>query len=181
MPNVSQELNEIPENRGEAIQALLNLINQFESDPDQPNYAFTRKDGKFLLRFLRARKFDIERAFQLYLNYHKYRKKHAHMLENFNAESVKDLLKCGLFKVLDNRLNDGTKVLCIYPARYDIDVVPVTTVFKCLLLILDRLIEDEETQVDLCVCMHNIHSVTTPNFVVLNFRESLDNCVKQKS
>ena len=122
-------------------------INDVESDPSEPDHGFVRKDDKFLLCFLRARKFDTARALQLYVNYHKYRNKYEHMLQDYNVKSVEGLLKSGVFGVLDQRLNDGSKVICMFPARYNVDQVPFTEIFKALLLLADRLIEDEETQV----------------------------------
>ena len=122
-------------------------INDVESDPSEPGHGFVRKDDKFLLCFLRARKFDTARALQLYVNYHKYRNKYEHMLQDYNAKSVEYVLKGGIFGLLDQRLNDGSKALCFYPGRYDIYTIPVSEILKAGLLILDKLVEDEETQV----------------------------------
>ena len=137
----------MPERRLEFIGELRERISDFESAPSEPDLEFTRKDNKFLLCFLRARKFDVDRAFQLYVNYHKYRSKHSHILQDFNAKSVEYLLEGGIFGVLDQRLNDGSKIFCFSPGRYDIHNIPVSEILKAALIVLDKLVEDEETQV----------------------------------
>ncbi len=143
-----QELNEDPERRLELIQELGRQVTEAEAAND--DLKFTRKDNKFLLCFLRARKFDVERALQLFVNYHKYRVKYAHLLTDYNAKSVEHILNSEYFGVLDQPLNDGSRCLVFLPGRYDIHNIPVSSLLKAALLVMDKLIEDEETQV-LCV------------------------------
>ncbi|XP_064385300.1 retinaldehyde-binding protein 1-like [Halichondria panicea] len=145
LEKAKRELNEDPGKRVELIQELGRQITEAEAATD--DLKFTRKDNKFLLCFLRARKFDVERALQLYINYHKYRVKYAHLLTDYNAKSVEHILNSGFFGVLDQPLNDGSKCLVFLPGRYDIHNIPVSSLLKAALLVMDKLIEDEETQV----------------------------------
>lgn len=144
-----RELGENPETRGEACRELRMRIDELEhqGDADREGVTFERKDSKFLLRFLRARKFNIERALQLYVNYYKYRHKYRHLLVDFHPRSVENVIRAGIFGVLDTRLKDGSKAFCLVPERWDYTTIPPNDAFKTFILVLDKLVEDEENQV----------------------------------
>ncbi len=143
-----RELNERPEARPEAIRELRQRIEQWEHDPEHRQLlAGKRRDDRFLLRFLRARKFDVDRAAQLYVNYHHYLWRYSEIFEDCNPKSVEVILRSGAVGVLDSRLRNGSKVLCIFPTRYNVDETPPAMIAKTLFLILEKLVENEETQV----------------------------------
>lgn len=142
------ELGEDPLTRKEVIAELRGKIENWKpSKSEEKGITLTNTEGRFLLMFLRARKFDVDKAFQLYINYHTFRHKHANMLTDLNLKSVEHVLHSRVIQVLDSRCSDGSKVLCVYPKNWDISAVPFVDNFRATFLILDRLIEDEETQV----------------------------------
>jgi len=109
------ELGEDPKTRGAVIQELRDKIEQWEPSPEEEGLTFSRKDDKFLLRYLRAKKFDTDtcRALQLYVNYHKYRKKYEHVLGEVSPKAAEHILKTGLLSVLPERSRSGCKVVVI--------------------------------------------------------------------
>jgi len=157
-----KELNEEPDKRAEAIQELKERIDQWERNPppEEAGLTFARKDESFLLRFLRARKFDLDRALQLYINFYRYRQKYADKLTDYNPRSVEHILKSGAVRVLDKRLRNGAKVICLFPHCWDYENVPFGDNFKTLMLTLDKLIEDEETQVNGIAIFNNLEGVS---------------------
>ena len=140
-----RELGENPETRAEACLELRMRIDEHQCVGE--GVTFERKDSPFLLRFLRARKFNVERALQLYINYYKYRHKHRHLLTDFHPRSVENVIRAGIFGVLDTRLKDGSKAFCLVPKRWDYTTIPPNDAFKTFMLVLDKLVEDEENQV----------------------------------
>ena len=142
-----KELKEDPEKRAEAVDQLRANIAEAKSDPVYEGIEFSRNDGPFLLRFLRARKFDVDRAALLYCNYYKFRHKYADLLGDIHPRAVDHVLSCGLMGVTDLRRRDGAVAIQLCPARWDPDTVPITDNFKTLILLLEKLIEDEENQV----------------------------------
>ena len=46
---------------------------------------FLRTDSSFILRFLRARKFDVMAAFKLYSRYFEYRQQNSSVFKNFSS------------------------------------------------------------------------------------------------
>lgn len=114
--NSLQELFEVPEERLDKIAELREKIIVAQRSSEHKGI-FSRQDDSFLLRFLRAKKFDVERSLQLYLNYYKYRHKHAQLMSDLSVQSVQHVLQRGLFAVLDTPSNTGSKVLVVFPAR----------------------------------------------------------------
>ena len=79
-------------------------------DPELKGVVFERKDSAFLLRFLRARKFDVSRAVSLYTNYYQNRVTYSKVFEEFTAQSCEELLRSGIIHVLEHRMRSGPKV-----------------------------------------------------------------------
>ncbi|XP_054548200.1 alpha-tocopherol transfer protein isoform X2 [Talpa occidentalis] len=65
----------------------------------------------FLLRFLRARDFDLDLAWRLLKNYYKWRTECPEISANLLPQSILGLLKAGYHGVLRNRDRTGSKVL----------------------------------------------------------------------
>lgn len=164
-----KELREVPERRAETLRDFRRRLEDFEGDPvrNGAGLVFSRKDDRFLLRFLRARKFVVERAVTLCVNYHKYQHKHADLLQDFHPKALEQVLRAGIFGVLDSPLNDGSKALFIYPSRWDPDSIAPNDCFKLFLLILEKLLEDEETQVHGISIFDNLDGISLS--LVLSF------------
>lgn len=137
---------------------LTNLL--FQEDGSEVDFSTARLDGAFLLRFLRARKFNVEKAFQLYVNYYKYRKKFAHLLTDSHPFYVQDVLDAGIFGVLNCCMTNGSYVMCVTPSCWNHETIPPNNCYKMFLLILDRLLENEEVQVHGLSVLDNMESST---------------------
>lgn len=148
MTKAMKELHEDPTKRDEQIADLKQRIREWVPKSGGEKVQFSRvDDNKFLLAFLRARKFDVDKALQLYVNYHQFRHKYASVLSSLSASSVEHVLKSGVLSVPDSRFYNGSKAICVYPQKWDYETVPFLDNFRATMLVLDKLIEDEETQV----------------------------------
>ena len=72
-------------------------------------------DDAFLLRFLRARKFDYERAYQLLVNYYTVRAENPDVFKDFKPSTIKHVLEDGVSTFLPKRNKDGQAVLLFRP------------------------------------------------------------------
>ena len=88
------------------MEELRTKIAEAKNDPEHGVVEFSRDDGPFLLRFLRARKFDVDRATLLYCNYYKFRHKYADLLGDMHPRVVDHVLRSGLMGVTDLRRRD---------------------------------------------------------------------------
>lgn len=154
-----RELGEDPETRAQLIDQLRTKIEEAEGNPEHEDVKFVRRDGKFLLRFLRARKFNVDRAVQLYCNYYRFRHKYAHILGDMHPRAVEHVLRSGLMGMTDLHGKDGSTVIHLRPERWDPESVQFQDNFRTMILILDKLIEDEENQVHGISTLNNLHDV----------------------
>ncbi len=146
LEKAKKELFEDPEKRLNAIAELRDKIARWTpkiDDKHEQDLVFANKDDKFLLCFLRAKKFDTERALQLYVNYYKYRNKYAHILGEMSVASAEGLLSGGVLCVLPSR-EDGPRIIVIRAGLLDFEHLVPGDVLKCLLLVFDKILESDE-------------------------------------
>ncbi|CAI9568744.1 unnamed protein product [Staurois parvus] len=148
-----EELQEKPEWRLRDVQALRDMIWK-----DYPNLR-TRVDDAFLLRFLRARKFDYDRALQLLVNYYSCRKGWPELFTDLRPSAVRPVLDSGFLTVLPHSDTDGRRVVCIRPGRWNPRDYPITENVRAMYLSLEKLIESEETQVNGIVILADYEGV----------------------
>ena len=111
---------------------------------------FLRKDDSFIMRFLRARKFHIYDAFRLYARYFEYRAQNRNLFKKFSAaeKDIKSALMDGFPGVLPARDHFGRKVIIFFASNWDNHRYGLASIYRALLLTLEKLVEDEETQVN---------------------------------
>ena len=153
LDKATKELGEVPERRMEVIGELRDKLKSWQADPGDPDEKDLTlplnkiEEDSFLLRFLRARKFDIERSTKLFVNYFKYRSKYSSVLGEVSARAAEQTLKANIVSVLPHRSEDGCKIIVAKFGMFDLDEHPIESMLKMMLVILDQLIEDEDTQV----------------------------------
>ncbi|XP_001651322.2 clavesin-2 [Aedes aegypti] len=135
-----------PTDRSRALIALKELIGA------SMDYALKDKscfqDDEFLLRFLYARKFNVNDAFQLVINYHAYRQRNGPLLQRLSVldENIQLALRDGFPGVLPNRDRRGRKVLIFLAGNWDYSSYSLVTVYRAMLLSLEKLLEDKQNQ-----------------------------------
>ncbi|XP_064024074.1 alpha-tocopherol transfer protein-like isoform X2 [Pogoniulus pusillus] len=149
-----EELQEKPEWRLRDVQALRDMVCK-----DYPSLG-TCLDDAFLLRFLRARKFDYDRALQLLVNYHSCRRSWPEVFSNLRPSAVKPVLESGFVTVLPCRDPEGRHVVCIRPDRWSPSQYPITENIRAIYLTLEKLIQAEETQVNGIVILADYKGVS---------------------
>ncbi|MBN3296264.1 TTPAL protein, partial [Amia calva] len=125
---------------------------------EQPNLR-TRLDDAFLLRFLRARKFDYDRALQLLLNYHASRRTWPEVFQDLRPSTVKHVLDSGFLTVLPHPDPQGRYVLCLQPGKWKPTDYPFVDNVRAIYLTLEKLIQPEETQVNGIVILADYNGV----------------------
>ncbi|XP_074173715.1 alpha-tocopherol transfer protein-like isoform X3 [Rhinolophus sinicus] len=149
-----EELQEKPEWRLRDVQALRDMVRK-----EHPHLS-TNLDDAFLLRFLRARKFDYDRALQLLINYHSCRRSWPEVFSNLRPSALKDVLASGFLTVLPHTDPRGCHVLCIRPDRWIPSNYPITENIRAIYLTLEKLIQSEETQVNGIVILADYKGVS---------------------
>ena len=66
-----KELNEIPGEKEEKVELLRQKIKDAQCRNELPSH--TRLDDRMLIRFLRVKKYNIDKAMHKYASYHRFR------------------------------------------------------------------------------------------------------------
>ncbi|XP_068120452.1 alpha-tocopherol transfer protein-like [Hyperolius riggenbachi] len=148
-----EELQEKPEWRLRDVQALRDMIWK-----DYPNLR-TRVDDSFLLRFLRARKFDYDRALQLLVNYYSCRKGWPEVFTDLRPSAVRPVLDSGFISVLPHTDREGRRIVCVRPGQWNPQNYGFSENVRALYLTLEKLIESEDTQVNGIVILADYEGV----------------------
>ncbi|KAM6900422.1 clavesin-2 [Xenentodon cancila] len=138
------ELNENPDTLHQDIQQVRDMI------VTRPDIGFLRTDDDFILRFLRARKFDQVETFRLLAQYFQFRQQNLDMFQSFKVDDpgIKRALMDGFPGVLDTPDQHGRKILILFASNWDQSRNSFIDILRAILLSLEVLIENPELQIN---------------------------------
>lgn len=140
MYNAQKELNEQTDTFMLDVEALKERMRL------RPDILFSRNDNQFLIRFLRARKYDKDKAFQLLLNYNQFRRKHLSFFKSLKASCLRPVFDDGLPMVTPVRDHLGHSVIYLLAGNWNTTLYTFEDILRALLLTMEYLIESERTQ-----------------------------------
>lgn len=107
-----------------------------------------RGDDEFLLLFLRARRFNVNASFELLCNYSLFRDKNASIYQNQSAWHLHHIIEDGFPCVLPYNDQNGAKMMVIFAGGWDTDTYGTADILKAFILSMERLIKDDEVQMN---------------------------------
>jgi len=142
LAKVVEELNE-PEDDVERLAAIDQVISEFEAK--YPKIPLTRRDDLFILKFLRAKKFDVSKTLVMLKNYLKRNEIWPEVMQKVQNPSVlSSTLSQNLIAKVHGGARDGSTIVVGLPGTSD---VPLPDFFSCSILSTEKLIDDEEVQI----------------------------------
>lgn len=108
--------------------------------------ADTSLSDRFLIKFLRARDFDVDLSLQLLLNYQRWRKESPEISACLSPSSMLGLLNTSYHAVLPVRDHTGSRVLIYRIGQWDPKDWSVIHVFKVSLMTSEVICREAETQ-----------------------------------
>ncbi|GFT97294.1 clavesin-2 [Trichonephila clavipes] len=135
------ELFETDENRDTAIQRLRELVT---GDTDLG----CRITDDFLLKFLRARKFNIPKAFNLVKKHMSFKKKNQDIFTDMDFEVLSQLIKNKVFSFLPYRCKDGCAVFLVHLDNWNPSQFTIKEICKGVVIFLYHSICDPLTQIN---------------------------------
>ncbi|XP_015929973.1 alpha-tocopherol transfer protein-like [Parasteatoda tepidariorum] len=129
-----EELNEKPNIKAKVLVEFRRLIND-EQD------LYSRLDENFLLRFLRAKKFNAKKAIKVLRNYYNFKARHAGVFTNLKPSQVRSIMEMNMIYYSPYRVPDGSHIAICRLGSYNPRLAKaeelVATVFICAEMILE--------------------------------------------
>ncbi|XP_037000933.2 retinaldehyde-binding protein 1 isoform X1 [Artibeus jamaicensis] len=171
LQKAKDELNEREETREEAVRELQELVQLQAASGQELACAVAEKvqgwDSAFFLRFIRARKFDVGRAYELLRGYVHFRQQHPELFDSLSLEAVRCTIEAGYPGVLSSRDKYGRVVMLFNIENWDCEEItfdePVRfppKILQAYCFILEKLLENEETQINGFCIIENFKGFT---------------------
>ncbi|XP_077990730.1 alpha-tocopherol transfer protein-like [Glandiceps talaboti] len=156
-----RELNEDPETRNQKIDELREKFRKEKPEVKLP------PDDAFLLRFLRNKKFDVDRAYKMLLHYYDCRRKYPQLFTKYRPSAYKHIYELGMQRICPGRDSEGRLVMVGSLGKFDLDQYSVNDMMAAFLIVTDKILEDEETQVNGLVVVGDYEGMTMKMFTKL--------------
>ncbi|KAK2107469.1 Retinaldehyde-binding protein 1 [Saguinus oedipus] len=115
LQKAKDELNEREETREEAVRELQEMVQAQAASGEELAVAVAErvqdKDSGFFLRFIRARKFNVARAYELLRGYVNFRLQYPELFDSLSPEAVRCTIEAGYPGVLSSRDRYGRVVM----------------------------------------------------------------------
>uniref|UniRef100_A0A8C6TRF4 Retinaldehyde binding protein 1b n=1 Tax=Neogobius melanostomus TaxID=47308 RepID=A0A8C6TRF4_9GOBI len=138
------ELNETEEKKAESVKELRAMMKEKAESGDE-------KPDELMVRFIRARKYDVGRAYELMKGYVRFRKDYPELFENLTPEAVRSTIEAGYPGILQSRDKYG---------QLDYEEITFDEILRAYCVILEKLLENEETQINGFCIIENFKGFT---------------------
>lgn len=137
-------LNELPDG-SEQLEPFVSSLRRRALQSSELSTIRTFSDG-FLIKFLRARDFDVDLSLKLLLNYQRWRKESPEISSCLSPSSVQDLLQTSYHAVLPQRDHTGSRVLVYRIGQWNPKEWSALQVFRVSLMTSEIISMETETQ-----------------------------------
>ncbi|XP_046332382.2 retinaldehyde-binding protein 1-like [Haliotis rufescens] len=143
------ELNETDAVRSEKMLELRKMLMD-EDDTEKGDAVseyFGGKEDKYLMRFLRTKKFDVKKTYDMMEAYVKFRSKYQSITDQLTFNGVRHALEESFPGVLPVKDKQGHVVIIYDTGSWDHDKLSFDEMLASFLFLLENLVENEENQI----------------------------------
>lgn len=134
-----RELNETPTTRRQSLTELKRRLSKDNG---------VLEDDTILLRFLRCKKFDVQRAISVYDSYHSYRRDNPDLFKDLSISSVTHIWESGALGGLKARDKKGRAIMLAFPGRWNPEEHSLEDMLGAMIVQLEHYIQSTETQIN---------------------------------
>ncbi|RZC32645.1 alpha-tocopherol transfer protein-like [Asbolus verrucosus] len=149
-----ENLNENPDTRYQVISDLRDMI--YARGECTPH----RTDDAFLLRFLRARFFVIERAHRLFVNYHDFKENNPQFVENVDLSTLKKLGEDHVITVPPYREGSGRRIMQYRMGLWDLEKYTIDEMFQATIATLEMAVLEQRAQILGGICIFDFSGLS---------------------
>ncbi|GBM46561.1 Alpha-tocopherol transfer protein-like [Araneus ventricosus] len=133
-------LGETSHAKAKALVDFRRLINE------QPDI-YSRLDEVFLLRFLRTKKYDVQKAFKIYRNYYYFQSKQRGKFTGYKPSDMKKVIDMNNILYVPYRVPPGSHVAIFRMGAFDVTKATAQDMISTVLMIGEMILDTEATQV----------------------------------
>ncbi|XP_052125502.1 alpha-tocopherol transfer protein [Frankliniella occidentalis] len=116
-------------------------------------------DDPFLLRFLRARSFNVDRAHRLLKRYMRFKEENPTYQKDVDPEGFADLGEADLFTVFPYRDQEGRRIMLFKMGNWDPSKVHIDDIFRATLIVLELGTMEPKTQINGGVVIFDLQGI----------------------
>ncbi|XP_033334935.2 alpha-tocopherol transfer protein [Megalopta genalis] len=154
MEYARRELGETEEVKCQTIQELRDMI--YERGECQPH----RMDDDFLIRFLRVRNFNVNRAHRLIVNYYNFKDEHPEIHQDVNPTKMTHIGDDDVMTVPAYRTHCGRRMMIYRLGNWDPRKYPVEEIFKATVIVLELGVLEPSHQILGGVAIFDLEGIT---------------------
>ncbi|CAL1283522.1 unnamed protein product [Larinioides sclopetarius] len=169
-----EELGETTEVRQSSLKKLKELINEEQG-------FCPLLDDEFLLRFLRAKKFDVSRAFSTLKNYYAFKVRYSGVVTDFLPKDLRSLFETDKVFLSPKRGPNGEGILVSFIGSFDIESFTVEQHFAATLISAEIGMETDASQVcgsRLIIDMQGMSWRKLRHYINPSFVSSVARCIQ---
>jgi len=133
-------------------------------------------EPRFLLRFLRARRYDLDKSSALFRNYVSWE---STVGQRINICHARSMMEAGVVQLQGNRDPFGRTILFMQPAKFFPSETPPYVLLAAVLYLIDLATESDRTQLEGFTLMMDLGHIGFSNFSVQYVRSVFDTFVNR--